>query len=93
VTGDDHERLGEDAERLVSWAGNKAFMKLEPVAAGLHRCAALTIDPVLGTFACSVYDRRPAVCRELEQGSGACRGELVQKADRPRRALVILGSA
>lgn len=92
MTGDDHERLGDDAERLVIWDGNKAFMRLEPVTAGLHRCAALAIDPAAGTFACSIYERRPAVCRELEQGSGACRGELAQKADRPRRALTVLAT-
>jgi len=90
VTGDDHERLGDDAERLVAWEGNRAFMRLEPAGDGLYRCAALTIDPAQGTFACSVYDRRPDVCRDLEHGSAACAGELHAKADRPRRALAVL---
>ena len=31
VTGDDHERLGDDAERLVAWIGNLAFMRIEAV--------------------------------------------------------------
>ena len=92
VTGDDHARLGDDAERLVTWLGNTAFMRLERVGEGadaLRRCAALTIHPEHGTFACSIYARRPQVCRELERGSGPCRGELAGKADRPARALLI----
>src|SRR6187401_2664212 len=82
VTGDDHARLGDDAESLVTWIGNTAFMRLEHVgdaAHGLRRCAALAIDPVLGMFACSIYERRPQVCRDLERGGSACRGELAAK--------------
>jgi Fe-S-cluster containining protein len=94
VTGDDHLRLGEDAEHLVAWIGNEAFMRLAPVhddGASLRKCAALEIDAVKGTFACSVYDRRPQICRDLERGSPACRGELANKADRPKRALGVIG--
>ena len=97
VTGDDHARLGDDAESLVTWIGNTAFMRLEvggssQAARGLGRCAALAIDPVLGTFTCSIYARRPQVCRDLERGAGGCRGELASKADRPPRALLLLRS-
>jgi uncharacterized protein len=89
VTGDDHVRLGDDAETLVSWIGNSAFMRLSRDGAdGLRRCGALAIDPILGTFACSIYERRPQVCRDLERGGSGCRGELATKADRPPRALV-----
>jgi uncharacterized protein len=91
VSGDDHARLGDDAERLVEWIGNLAFMRLEHVAgSAIHKCAALAIDPVLGTFACSIYETRPEVCRELARGSDACRGELATKGDRPKRALKVL---
>lgn len=93
MTGDDHARLGDDAESLVTWIGNTAFMRLEHVGdpgRGLRRCAALAIDPELGTFACSIYERRPQVCRDLERGGSACRGELATKADRPPRALTLL---
>jgi uncharacterized protein len=81
VTGDDHERLGDDAERLVVFLGNQAFMRIHE-----GRCAALVVDPS-GAFFCSVYDRRPCVCRELERGSPACLGELANKSERPKKAL------
>jgi Fe-S-cluster containining protein len=93
VSGDDYQRLGEDAEELVTWIENLAFMRIERVtsASDIHKCVALAIDPAAGTFACSIYERRPEVCRDLARGGGACRGELATKADRPRRALVVLG--
>lgn len=95
MTGADYERLGDDAERFVAWEGNRAFMRLEKVAghADLHRCAALVIDPRRSdglVFTCAVYDRRPSVCRELEQGGAACQGELATKGERPKRALAML---
>ncbi len=94
VTGDDHRRLGEEAEQLVEWIGNAAFMRLERVSGTsggpLHKCIALAIDAARGSFACSIYETRPQVCRDLERGSSACRGELATKADRPRRALAVL---
>lgn len=95
MTGDDYERLGDDGERYVTWEGNRAFMRLEPVLGrdDLHRCAALVIDGTRAdglVFTCAVYERRPAVCRELEQGGPGCRGELATKADRPKRALALL---
>jgi hypothetical protein len=92
VTGDDHQRLGDDAEALVAWIGNETFMRIEPVTAGMHMCVALAIDAATGTFACSIYERRPQVCRDLEQGSGGCRGELATKAGRPKRALAMLAT-
>lgn len=92
VSGDDHARLGDAAEELVEWIGNAAFMKIERVTDAMHKCVALVIDASSGTFACSIYERRPDVCRELERGSGACRGELAVKAERPKRALSILGA-
>jgi Fe-S-cluster containining protein len=82
VDGDDHARLGEDAERLVAWIGNRAYLRLED-----GRCAALAIDARDGRFVCTVYDRRPRVCRELERGSPACEGERASKGERPLVAL------
>lgn len=77
VTGFDWERLGGDAERLAHFIGNRAFMKMS----GGH-CAALTIGPEgRGVrFSCSVYERRPEICRMLERGSPECLGELETKA-------------
>jgi Fe-S-cluster containining protein len=85
VTGDDFSRLGDDAERLTAFIGNRAFMRM---AEG--RCAALEAGTEPGIFQCSVYERRPQVCRELERGSPACAGERWAKGHRP--ALLVLGS-
>jgi hypothetical protein len=92
VTGDDYARLGADAELLVTFIGNQAFMRIEHDGAAepIGRCAALTIDARDGSYLCSIYDRRPDVCRALERGSPACDGERGAKADRPRRALRVL---
>ena len=80
VTGDDHARLGDDVERYVVFHGNKAFMRM---AHG--RCAALRLEE--GRFLCGVYEGRPATCRDLARGSGACRGEIAAKGERPLIAL------
>lgn len=91
VTGDDHARLGDDAERLVVFVGNQAFMRLAGTE-GTRRCAALVVDRQAGTFTCGVYERRPDVCRELERGSGACEGERATKAGRAKVALTVVPS-
>jgi len=77
VTGDDHARLADDAEWLVTFLDdNRAYMRLAvlPGTRGAHACAALVVE-ASGAFACSVYERRPQVCRDLERGSSACAGE------------------
>ncbi len=78
VMGIDHDRLGEEAERLVRFIGNRAYMKMQE-----GHCAALIYEPTKKQFLCSVYERRPDVCRWLERGSGQCNAERVEKADRP----------
>ncbi len=94
MTGDDHARLGDDAESLVTWIGNVAFMRLQHLgdASGPRGCVGLALDSLLGTFACSIYERRPQVCRDLERGGGACLGELDGKAERPPQALLLARS-
>jgi Fe-S-cluster containining protein len=89
VTGDDYERLGDAAAELVVFIGNQAFMRIERTGPA-GRCAALVVDASSGTFLCSVYDRRPQVCRDLERGSPACEGERFAKGDRPKRTLAVL---
>jgi Fe-S-cluster containining protein len=84
VTGDDHAVLGDAAERLTTFVGNRCYMQMH---AG--HCAALELDPA-GRFVCSVYEHRPSVCRELARGSGACRAELAQKRERSQHALLQL---
>ncbi len=78
VMGVDHDRLGEDAEQWVTFIGNRAYMRMED-----GHCSALRYEPASRQYLCSVYERRPDVCRWLERGSGNCRGERSEKADRP----------
>jgi len=66
VTGMDHDRLGEEGQELTHFVGNRCYMRMEE-----GRCAALR--KVGRRFACSVYDRRPKACHELDRGSPACR--------------------
>ncbi len=84
VDGDDHARLGEDAEDLVVWIGARAFLRLEPPRDdasfdGIARCAQL-LGTSSGGFACAIYDRRPTPCRELERGSPACLAVLAARS-------------
>jgi len=74
-------------------AGEGANDHAEDASAGRRKCIALRIDPTAGSFACSIYETRPQVCRDLERGGGACRGELAAKSDRPKRALAVLRRA
>lgn len=85
VTGLDHARLGERAQELVRFEGIHAYMRMAD-----GHCGALEIDPLSGRFSCSAYETRPDVCRDLARGSGACRGELEAKAQRPLLALGLL---
>lgn len=78
VAGVDHERLGDDAERLTHFVGNRVYMKMTE-----GHCAALVYEAKAREYLCSVYERRPDVCRWLERGSGQCRAERHEKIDRP----------
>jgi Fe-S-cluster containining protein len=82
VTGDDHGRLGDRAEELVRFDGNRAYMRMVD-----GHCAALRVEPSRGRLVCSAYETRPEVCRDLARGSGACLGEIATKLDRPLFAL------
>jgi Fe-S-cluster containining protein len=82
VSGADHARLGGDAEALVTWRENRAYMRMVD-----GHCAALVISGSDGTLSCRVYERRPTICRDLERGSRACLGEREHKADRARLTL------
>lgn len=77
VTGDDWARLGEDAERLAHFVGNKAFLRMYD-----NHCAALEFRPTGGgapEFFCTIYARRPQICRDLARGSPECDGEIALK--------------
>ena len=78
VRGDDWARLGDAAERLAHFIGNRAFMRMR----GGH-CAALDArrDAAGGAeFFCTIYEHRPEICRDLGRGSPECLGELETKA-------------
>lgn len=74
VTGDDHARLGDRAESLVTFSGTRAFMRMED-----GHCAALVRAE--SEWSCSVYETRPATCRDLERGSPQCQAEIARKAE------------
>lgn len=78
VFGSDYERLGDAAEHLAHFIDNRAFMRLTD-----GHCAALIFDATSEQFLCSIYERRPDVCRALERGSGHCAAERAEKSDRP----------
>jgi uncharacterized protein len=85
VFGVDLDRMDDRAQALTHFLGNRCYMRVE----GGH-CAALVIDPVARRFVCSIYEARPDCCRALERGSGACRGEIAEKAQRPLLAVEAL---
>lgn len=84
VTGDDHTRLGDAAEALTVFVGNRCFMRMED-----GRCAALRVHAE-GRFACAVYEQRPSVCRELARGGPACAAERARKREQAQAALLPL---
>jgi hypothetical protein len=77
VTGEDWTRLGDDAPGLAQFIGHRAYLRMSE-----GHCAALEIrnGPAGPDFFCTVYDRRPQVCRDLERGSPECFGERDTKA-------------
>jgi Fe-S-cluster containining protein len=82
VLGDDHERLGGQAEALVAFVGNRAYMKMVD-----GHCAALRVGGSQGRFVCTAYEARPQICRDLQRGSPECLGEIGSKEVRPLLAL------
>lgn len=82
VTGDDWTRLGDEAERVAHFIGHRAYLRMT----GGH-CAALAIRPAADDsgateYFCTIYERRPQICRDLARGSPECAGELATKAAR-----------
>ena len=82
VTGDDWTRLGDRAGELAQFIGNRAFLRMN---AG--HCVALDVrsnrDGAPDYF-CTIYDRRPQICRDLARGSAECEAERELKL-MPRR--------
>jgi Fe-S-cluster containining protein len=66
VTGYDHSRLGRHEQRtLVEFEGNLCWMKMKD-----GHCIALV--PSGEEWLCSIYERRPELCRDYERGGSAC---------------------
>lgn len=74
--------MGDDAEKLAHFIGNKAYMRMSPAG----HCAALRVERETGRFFCTAYEKRPETCRALGRGSPECLGELAEKSDRPAAA-------
>lgn len=84
VTGDDWTRLGEEAGRLAHFIGHRAYLRMRD-----GRCAALEVRAAEDgerRFYCTIYARRPQVCRDLARGSPECEAELALKGSRPEAA-------
>jgi uncharacterized protein len=78
VTGDDWSRLGNDAEKLASFIGHRAYMRMRD-----GHCEALEIrggSSGASEFFCTIYERRPQICRDLARGSPECAGEREKSA-------------
>jgi uncharacterized protein len=80
VRGDDWSRLGDEADRLAHFIGHRAFMRMRD-----GHCAALDVRVTAdGTkeFFCTIYERRPEICRDLGRGSPECEAELELKGSK-----------
>jgi Fe-S-cluster containining protein len=78
VTGDDWARLGDAAPEVARFIGHRAYMKMTD-----GHCAALEVRrDAAGApeFFCTLYERRPQICRDLARGSRECAGERALKA-------------
>jgi uncharacterized protein len=92
VFGCDMDRMDDEALQYTDFLGHQCFLRIED-----GHCAALQIDPgdpgrpgSQPRFTCAIYDMRPDVCRSLERGSGACRADRHEKAERPLIAVETL---
>ena len=82
VTGDDHARMGNRADRFTHFIENRCYMLIDD-----GHCAALSIDRRTSQFRCAIYEHHPSICRDLKRGSPQCLFELSTKTDRSANAL------
>jgi uncharacterized protein len=77
VTGSDWSRLGAIADDFAHFVAHRAYLRMHE-----GHCAALVVTPTAGgarDFFCSIYERRPQICRDLARGSPECEGERMAK--------------
>lgn len=80
VSGNDWSRLGDAAGRVAEFDGHRAYLKIHD-----GHCAALEIRTGIGggrEYFCTIYERRPQICRDLARGSPQCEAEIELKGDR-----------
>ena len=79
--GDDWTRLGDAADRVAHFIGHRAYLRMVDG----HCAALLTMRSIDGVtrHVCSIYERRPRICRDLARGSPECEAEIVLKGHRP----------
>ncbi len=78
VSGDDWTRLGGEADQVAHFIGHRAYLRMDH-----GHCTALAVTRTCDGhthFTCSIYDRRPQVCRDLVRGSPSCEAERMVKA-------------
>lgn len=76
----DAARLGADRAVVTVSVGGACYLAMKD-----GRCAALSVDLERGSARCTLYPRRPDVCRHLQRGSAQCR-QAIARAHRPQRA-------
>jgi len=85
VSGGDWSRLGDEVGRVADFDGHRAYLKIHD-----GHCAALEVrvcaDGGRREYFCTIYDRRPQICRDLDRGSPQCDGERALKGDRAGQA-------
>jgi Fe-S-cluster containining protein len=80
VSGDDWARFGDEAERVAHFIGHRAYLKMQH-----GHCAALELqkdDEGRPVYFCTIYERRPQICRALDRGSPQCEAERALKGER-----------
>jgi uncharacterized protein len=80
LSGEDWARLGAEAERVAHFIGNRAYLRMQN-----GHCSALETRAApdgSALYFCTVYERRPQTCRDLERGSSQCEAERLLKGER-----------
>ena len=81
LSGEDHARLTpEEQERVALFRGNRCFLRMTE-----GRCAALVLEG--GRYTCTIYERRPQLCRDYRRGGPACAYDRERRIDSGSGAL------